>query len=259
MSVGLVIVSHSEKLADGVVELAAQMAPDVTFAAAGGTEADAGGTVGIGTSLEKVMAAFEAAETGSGVVVLTDLGSAVMTAESALELAGGPQTVLLASAPLVEGAVAAAVAAQSGADLAAVREAAEQALAPRAMPVPDADGAPSETAAVGPPDAGPVPPGDSAADRPVVVNPDAEGEFVLVNPMGLHARPAAVLARGLSAMDVQVDVNGVDGRSVMLLMMLAAGEGETLSVKAAGPHAQKAVDFVRQQLETGFGELSAPS
>ncbi len=77
MTVRLVVVSHSAKIADGAVELAAQMAPDVTIIAAGGTDDGR-----IGTSLEKVMAALEEASGGSGVVVLTDLGSAVMTAES---------------------------------------------------------------------------------------------------------------------------------------------------------------------------------
>ncbi len=82
MTVGLVVVSHSEKIADGAVELAAQMAPDVVIIAAGGTDDGR-----IGTSLEKVMAALEQAAGGNGVVVLTDLGSAVMTAESAMEFA----------------------------------------------------------------------------------------------------------------------------------------------------------------------------
>ena len=105
MTVALVVVSHSEKIADGAAELAAQMAPDVSIMAAGGT------TDGrIGTSLEKVMAALEQAAGADGVVILTDLGSAVMTAESALEFAGEPDGVLLADAPLVEGLVAAAVA-----------------------------------------------------------------------------------------------------------------------------------------------------
>ena len=120
MSVRIVVVSHSEKIAEGAVELAAQMAPDVMMAPAGGTSDGR-----IGTSLEKVMAALEQVEGGDGVVVLTDLGSAVMTAESALEFAGSPPGVLLADAPLVEGLVAAAVAAQSGADVQEVRSAAE--------------------------------------------------------------------------------------------------------------------------------------
>ena len=90
MSVGLVIVSHSAQLAAGVVELAAQMAPEVALIPAGGMDDG-----GIGTSLDKVMAALGLADTGDGAVVLTDLGSAVMTAESALEFMGNPESVLL--------------------------------------------------------------------------------------------------------------------------------------------------------------------
>jgi len=122
VTVALVVVSHSEKIADGAAELAAQMAPDVSIVAAGGTPDGR-----IGTSLEKVMAALEQAAGADGVVILTDLGSAVMTAESALEFAGEPDGIVLADAPLVEGLVAAAVAAQGGADVHAVKRAAEAA------------------------------------------------------------------------------------------------------------------------------------
>ena len=111
MRIGLVIVSHSAKLAEGVRELAAQMAPDVTIAPAGGTDDG-----GIGTSLEKIQAGIAASDSGDGVLLLTDLGSAVMTAEMALEFLDPEQQqrVLMADAPLVEGTVAAAVAAQTG-------------------------------------------------------------------------------------------------------------------------------------------------
>ncbi|HKS00944.1 MAG TPA: dihydroxyacetone kinase phosphoryl donor subunit DhaM, partial [Arthrobacter sp.] len=98
MTVRIVVVSHSDKIADGAVELAAQMAPDVMMVPAGGTSDGR-----IGTSMEKVMAALETAAGADGVVVLTDLGSAVMTAESAMEFAEGSTPVLLADAPIVEG------------------------------------------------------------------------------------------------------------------------------------------------------------
>ena len=256
MRVGLVIVSHSARLAEGVVELAAQMAPDVTLLAAGGIDHDgnahggpAGGS-GIGTSLEKVMDALSGADSGAGVLVLTDLGSAVMTAESALEFLGSPDTIALAHAPLVEGAVAAAVAAQSGAALPVVKKAAETAF----IPVAEADPGPAvqaegQAAAVV---------GTSAVGTPAVVDGPAgavTAELVLINPMGLHARPAAALAGALGAMDVEIDINGVDGQSVMMLMTLGAGEGTTLSVRATGPEAAKAVDLVRTEVENGFGEL----
>lgn len=234
MSVGLVIVSHSAQLAAGVVELAAQMAPNVVLVPAGGMDDG-----GIGTSLEKVMNALGLAETGDGAVVLTDLGSAVMTADAALEFMGNPETVRLADAPLVEGAVAAAVAAQSGASLDVVCKAAETAL---------------QAPAAGPPASGAV----SGVD--LVLGGSRDGEAVtavltLINPMGLHARPAAVLAGELGAMDVEIDINGVDAQSVMMLMTLGAGQGTELNVSATGPDAKRAVELVRSEVAAGFGEL----
>lgn len=250
MSVGLVIVSHSAQLAAGVAELAAQMARDVVLVPAGGTDDG-----GIGTSLEKVMSALEKADGGDGVVVLTDLGSAVMTAESALEFMGDPENVVLANAPLVEGAVAAAVAAQSGAGLAVVKKAAETALDPGS----GAAGADAADGAVGGAPAG----RDPAVGLPAGAKPTAQeapdgavtAVLTLINPIGLHARPAATLAGALGAMDVNIDINGADGQSVFLLMALGAGQGTELHVTATGPDAQRAVDLVRAEVESGFGEL----
>ncbi|MHA7269431.1 dihydroxyacetone kinase phosphoryl donor subunit DhaM [Arthrobacter sp. HLT1-20] len=235
MSVGLVIVSHSAQLAAGVVELAAQMAPDVVLVPAGGMDDG-----GIGTSLDKVMTALGLADTGAGAVVLTDLGSAVMTAESALEFLGNPDSVLLANAPLVEGSIAAAVAAQSGASLDVVCKAAETALNPMAA---TAAATPSTAAA-----------GESGLAASAAAN-TVTAVLTLINPLGLHARPAAVLAGELGAMDVEIEINGVDGQSVMMLMTLGAGQGTELNISATGPDAKRAVALVRREVEAGFGEI----
>ncbi|MDR1768693.1 MAG: PTS-dependent dihydroxyacetone kinase phosphotransferase subunit DhaM [Propionibacteriaceae bacterium] len=123
MSVGLVICSHSAKLAEGVAELAGQMAKAVTIVPAGGT-----GDGRIGTSVELVSAAVEKLlDEGLDVAVLTDLGSATMTVESVIEALGPDRAahVRHAEGPLVEGAVAASVAAQIGGDLTAVALAAQ--------------------------------------------------------------------------------------------------------------------------------------
>lgn len=223
MTVGLVVVSHSEKIADGAVELAAQMAPDVVIIAAGGTDDGR-----IGTSLEKVMAALERAAGGNGVVVLTDLGSAVMTAESAMEFAAAPESIQLADAPLIEGLVAAAVSAQTGADAGTVKEAAEAVYRPPAHPH------------------GP----EHEHRQP----PDATGDFELVNQAGMHARPAAKIAGGLAGMEVDVTINGVDGASMTELMMLGAGKGTVLHIEASGPDAAKALDYLGSLVKAGFGE-----
>jgi len=120
--VGIVLVSHSARLAEGAADLAGQVSGGtVRVLAAGGTEDG-----GLGTSAEKVARAVADAEAGAGVLVLPDLGSAVLIVLAILEDAPGAH-VVLADAPFVEGAVAATVTAAAGADLKAVAQAAEEA------------------------------------------------------------------------------------------------------------------------------------
>lgn len=122
--IGIVLVSHSAALAEGLAELAGQVAGDeVRIRPAGGT-----GDGGLGTDPDRIAAAIRDADTGSGVLVLVDIGSAVLSVRALL--AGGDLDgidVRLADAPLVEGAVSASVMATTGADLAAAAAAAEEA------------------------------------------------------------------------------------------------------------------------------------
>lgn len=114
--VGIVIASHSQKLAEGAVELAKMMAPEAPVVAAGGLE---GGTCG--TSFERIQSAVEAVDTGDGVAVLADMGSAILTTEFVIETLKDHDACLL-DAPLVEGALFAAVKSQMGASLAMIQE-----------------------------------------------------------------------------------------------------------------------------------------
>ncbi len=220
--VGFVVVSHSRQLAEGVAEVAAQMAPDVAVVAAGGTAEG-----GIGTDFEAVDAALDRADNGAGVVVVYDLGSARMVAELALE-SRDESGFVLADAPLVEGTVAAAVAAQGGAPLAAVAAAARAAAEAPAPPGPEVAGAAEET------------------------------RVRLTNEIGLHARPAALLARTLSEVDAKVTVRlgdaGADGLSVLALMALGARQGDELTVSATGPQASEALRAVERLAADNFGE-----
>ena len=122
--IGIVLVSHSAALAEGLSDLVGQVSgEDVRVRPAGGS-----GDGGLGTDPDRIAAAIRDADTGSGVVVLVDIGSAVLSVKAIL--AGGDVDgidVRLADAPLVEGAVAASVLAATGADLAAVAAAAEEA------------------------------------------------------------------------------------------------------------------------------------
>ena len=121
--VGLVIVSHSRSLAEGVVELAQQMARDYQgLKSAGGMEDGS-----LGTDALRIMEAMREANEGDGVAVLADMGSGVLSAETAIELLDGEFPARIADAPLVEGAVSAAVEASCGASLDEVVRAAEDA------------------------------------------------------------------------------------------------------------------------------------
>jgi phosphoenolpyruvate---glycerone phosphotransferase subunit DhaM len=122
VSVGLVVVSHSAKVAEGVVEMAAQMAAGVRIEAAGGTDEG-----GIGTDATLIAEAIAAADSGDGVLVFADLGSAVLSAQLAIDELVDEQrrgSVRIADAPLVEGAVIAAIQASTGSSLDEVAEAA---------------------------------------------------------------------------------------------------------------------------------------
>ena len=122
-TVGIVLVSHSAELAAGAAHLAAQVSGGtVTIIAAGGTDDGE-----LGTSAAKVEHGLRLAGSGHGVVVLPDLGSAVLTVRAVLEDEDPAKNVVMADAPFVEGAVAATVTAAAGGDIKAVAAAAEEA------------------------------------------------------------------------------------------------------------------------------------
>lgn len=243
--VALVLVSHSARLAEGVRELAAQMAPDVLILAAGGD-----GAGGLGTSFDLVEQALgEATADGRSAVVLTDLGSAVLTTESVLEFLDEDVAarVHLADAPFVEAAVAAGVTAAGGAPVGEVLGAAVAAGAGFPHAAGPGEVAPEAGAPAVPASPEPAHAGGSAA--PITAH------VVVRNPMGLHARPAAVLARMMAGFDASVQVDGVNGASVLELMQLAATQGRALEVSATGPQARVAVDAFVGAVEEGFGEV----
>lgn len=106
MSVGLVVVSHSERAAEGIVEVAAEMGGDTRIEPVGGD-----GSGGFGTVADDIEDAVAVADNGDGAVLLVDLGSAVMNAEVAIETSDAE--AVIADAPVLEGTVNAAVAATS--------------------------------------------------------------------------------------------------------------------------------------------------
>jgi PTS hybrid protein len=240
VTVGILIVSHSAAIATGTVELARQMASDVPLVAAGGTDDG-----GIGTSFEAITAGIEELADADAVVVLCDLGSAYLTTDTALDFLDedARARVHVSQAPLVEGAVAAAVAAQTGGDVDAVLAAAASAAASEAdasrssSPSDDQPGGAVPADAAGPVD-------DVAASESVE----------LVNESGLHARPAAEFVKTAAKYEASVRVNGVDAKSLLAIMALALPKGATVTIKGSGPDAQDAVEALVALVRSGFGE-----
>ena len=121
--VGILIVSHSKKAAEGIFELAAQMVgEDHRMIAVGGMEDGS-----IGTDAMRILQGILDANDGDGVAILADLGSVVLSSETAIDLLEEDIEVVIADAPILEGAIGAAVQASIGGTLAEVVEAAEQA------------------------------------------------------------------------------------------------------------------------------------
>ena len=207
------------------------------MAAAGGTDDD-----GIGTSFTKVSAALESADSGEGVVVLCDLGSAVLTAETAVDfLADDARArVRIVDAPLVEGAVAAAIEANIGGTLDAVQRAAETAWNRSVSVSLDDD--------LADPDSAPV--AEDANGAGTVVTASA----VLVNPSGLHARPAAEFVKLAAKFRAAVTVNGTDATSLLRIMSLGLSVGTTVQLSAEGPDAAEAIPALVDLINSGFGE-----
>ena len=228
--IGLVIVSHSAKLAEGVCDLARQVAQGkVRIAAAGGT-ADPRNP--IGTDAFRVLEAIHSVYSEDGVLVLMDLGSAVLSAETALELLDEDRQsrVRLCSAPLVEGAVAAASLAAAGASLAEIAIEAQNALA-------------AKTAQLGISSGPPQPAGPAAGAGTI-----EEALVRLTNRLGLHARPAAQLIRKARQYRAQVTLENVtqgtgpaSGDSINGVLGLGARQGHQLRIRARGPEAQEAL------------------
>ena len=234
--VGLVLVSHSRALADALRTMALQVAggggstklPIAVAAGAGEDGAE------LGTDATAILAAVEAVMSPDGVLVLIDLGSALLSAELALDLLDENlrPRVALCAAPLVEGALAAAAQIGIGASLEDVRAEAEGALRPKREHLGvTGDGHHGEAARPAPADAPP---------------PDAAATWRVDNAYGLHARPAARIVQALAAFpDTDVEIENLrtgaapaPARSVVAINCLDVRAGDTVRVSARGPDAE---------------------
>ncbi len=247
MTVGLVIVSHSAQLAAGVVELAGQMSQGKTpIAAAGGAVDDV-----LGTSVDKILAAIQSVDNPDGVLVLLDLGSALLSTEMALEMLSDDQRkrIRLTYAPLVEGAFSAAFEASLGHPLAQVQQAAEKTAQVEQLhllkPLTQDDMTPEQRLVP----AGTLPPGETTT---------REAQFTLTDPAGLHARPAGLVVQTAERFQAHIRVSGhgkeADATSIFELLSLSLRQGETVTFRASGAEAQAALAALSELVGANFYE-----
>ena len=234
----LILVSHHPDIARGIAALAAQMsaAPETIHTAAGIDDADNP----VGTDAVRIMQTLLEADNPDGILILVDLGSAILSAQTALDLLDDPALAArcrISAAPLVEGAISAAVAASSGADLETVAREATQALA-------------AKQAALG--ESAP------ASATPVVAPSGDSTSITLTNRDGLHARPAARLAAALAPYHARLVLScgdkQADGKSLNQLALLQARHGDRLTLHADGDDAAAALQTFRELAATNFGD-----
>ncbi|AFZ56663.1 phosphoenolpyruvate--protein phosphotransferase [Anabaena cylindrica FACHB-243] len=243
---GIVIVSHSKQLALGVRELAAQMVQgQVPLAVAAGVDDPANP---LGTDVMQVYEAISSVFSDDGVLVLMDLGSALMSTEMALEFLPPEQRekIYLCAAPLVEGAVAATVAAAAGMNIQEVMAEANGALGAKATQLGL--------------DAHPI---LVVSSQPITNTEVATREIRLKvsNRLGLHARPSAQFVATASRFQSQIQVQNltrkteaVRGDSINQVATLGVRQGHELRITATGVDAQEALQALQALIINNFGE-----
>lgn len=241
--VGIVIVSHSQQLALGVQQLAAQMVQGrVPLAIAAGIDDPENP---LGTDPMQVYEAIASVFSDDGVLVLMDLGSALMSAEMALEFLSPAQRekVHLCEAPLVEGAIAAVVAASLGHHIQQVMAEARSALVAKATLL------------------GVVNSPLSVVSTASTESATKEIRLTVNNRLGLHARPAAQFVTTASKFQSQIWVknitrgtNTVRGDSINQVATLGVRQGHELEITARGADAEQALAALAELIANNFGE-----
>ena len=221
--VGIVIVSHSPDVAKGAADMVRQMVGnDVPLAHCGGNPDG-----GLGTSVEKIMAAIDAAWSEAGVAILVDLGGAETNSEMAIEILPPERQskVVICNAPVVEGAVMAATEAWGGGSLAEVKAHRRGAFA--------------------------------------TMSGWLTGNIVITHAVGLHARPSVKLtktAKGFAA-NIEIAANGdgpwVDAKSIVKVMALKVPQHSILFVRATGDSAEAAVSAIIALVSNDFEDGNA--
>lgn len=253
------MVSHSRALAQAAVGLAAEMVeadhlPRIEIAA--GLDAET-----FGTDAAAIAEAIGAADSDDGILVLLDLGSAILSAEMACEFVDPDVAgrVTLSSAPLVEGLVAAVVTASGGASIDVVKAEAERGLSAKRDHLGSADGEGEDSSHTDGSEAGT---GESGSDADSF-GADAQTRELLVDtPHGLHARPAARLVACVNSFaEARVRVRNLDGSdrvaeagSLSAVASLGVQQGHRIEVAASGAKAADVLEALTALAESGFGD-----
>ncbi len=237
--IGLLIISHSSEIATGVKALVEQMTQGrLPIAAAGGSaEGD------LGTSTDLILEAIEGLGDVEAVLALVDMGSAIMSAEIALEMSGLPFHI--SPAPLVEGALVAGVeATRPGISLAEISMAAERALEAKHEAL-----------------------GSEALLLPLSLpsqSSRASNEVILTvnNKVGLHMRPAKDFVQLASRFNAQIRARNIErpdrstanAKSIIDVMKLGVACGNHIAITAEGEDAQAALQALAELIRNNFGE-----
>lgn len=241
--VSLVLVSHSLPLAESIANLVQHIVKeDVKIAIAAGVDDP---EYPWGTDVIKIQQAIESVYSDDGVLVLMDLGSAVLSAEMAIEFLNLEQQtkVKLCAAPLVEGAIAASVIASTGANLETVIAEAKQSLTAKLSHL-EASNIASQVEL-----------------SPQLLTKPLTCILTINNPLGLHLRPAAQLVAIANQFSSDIKVkniikssNFVNGKSINQLMLLGVKSGDEIEVKIKGDDASLALTQIKELVANNFGE-----
>lgn len=245
--IGIVIVSHSAKLAEGVVELARSMGgKDIQIKAAGGLDLP---EETLGTDPMLILNAIDQVYSDEGVLVLMDLGSALLSAEMAVDMLPEEKrgNVLLCEAPIVEGAISAAVQAQIGSSLNEVAQEARNALKSKIEHL--------------------FPSGIQKQQSKKILDQTklektGQLELVVGNKLGLHARPASQLVKiagqfpetDIKILNLSTNKGPVNAKSINLVFTLGILSGHKIQISARGSNADEALLAIENLAKNNFGD-----
>lgn len=238
--IGIVLVSHSFALAQSTMELALEMVhgqpPPIRIAA--------GVAGGFGTDAVAIARAIDELDETTGVIVITDLGSAQLSSALALDLRTTSHPVLISVGPFLEGTMAAVIGAGSGRPLAAVAQEANNALEAKST-----FGAGGATDAV-----------STTIHWPTDL---VSSQEVLVNPLGIHARTASALVQLVAEYNCDIRLTNLtsrrgpaDASSLVELLSLGAQLNNQILIEAHGADATQAVQALQDLIRQGFSQLS---